>query len=155
MLEFDGPWRFNSPSELPDGAFRELVSFATRIADQGDEWDVLETFKSYFAPAAGETYHRSSSCSWAETDLQRLMSNAAQNAPLFIEAFYEACCAVKEVGVAVPDVATINRVLTKHETGFEVHPPRLIRSGRETASEPVRAPSVGEPGEHRNPTFFG
>ena len=144
MLEFDGSWRFNSPGELPDEACRELVSFATRIADQGDTWEVLETFKRYFAPAGGETYYRSSNCGWADTDLQRLMSDAARNAPLFIEAFYEACYAAKEVGVAVPDVATLNRVLKKHEAGFEVHPPRLVCSNAETVPVPDRTPSVSE-----------
>lgn len=55
MLEFDGSWRFNSPGELPEEAFREFVGFATRIAEQGDtwevRWEVLETFKRYFAAA--------------------------------------------------------------------------------------------------------
>ena len=125
-------------------ACHELCGFVATAAASGEEWKILETFKRYFAPAAGESYTRSSTTSWAETDLRRLMFEATKNAPLFIEAFYDACDAAREAGDTVPSVGALNRVLVKHETGFEVHPPRLIRSGAETAPEPVRAKSIGE-----------
>ena len=72
------------------------------------------------------------------------MFDAAKNAPRFIEAFYDACEEARKKGADVPDTAALNRVLVKHKTGFEVHPPRLIRSEAETMSEPVTAPSVSE-----------
>lgn len=144
MLEFDPSWRFDSPAELPPEACREFFRFACISATLGDEWKVLETFKMHFADAADESYHRSSTCSWAETDLERLMSSATGNAPLFIESFYEACLVAKEAGVPVPDVATLNRVLLKYETGFVIHPPRIVRSGAEDSSLPVQSASVRE-----------
>jgi len=52
---------------------------------------VYEHFKDFFAAASGTTASSSSSTSWAETDMNAYMSAAQQNAPLFIEAFYDAC----------------------------------------------------------------
>jgi hypothetical protein len=56
------------------------------------------------------------------------MGQAAANAPLFIEAFYDACEALRreDSNIAVPDVNHINRVLSKHETGYEISPPDLL-----------------------------
>ena len=144
MLDFDSSWRFDSPAELPPEACREFFRFTRRSATLGDEWEVLESFKMHFADAADETYHRSSTCSWAETDLERLMSSVTRNAPLFIESLYEACLEAKEVGVPVPDVDALNRVLLRHQAGFVLHPPRIVRSDTEVSALPVRSPSVRE-----------
>ena len=144
MLEFDSAWRFDSPAKLPSEACREFFRFACRSATLGDQWKVLETFKMHFADAADESYCRSSSCSWAETDLERFLSSATRNAPLFIESFYEACLAVEDAGAPVPDVDALNRVLLRHEAGFVIHPPRIVRSDTETSAPPVRSPSVRE-----------
>jgi hypothetical protein len=64
----------------------------------------------------GQTSSWSSSASWAESDLDSYMSDAAANAPLFIEAFYDACETLHHTrpDYAVPDVALINRVLANH-----------------------------------------
>lgn len=91
MLHFDGAWRFDTPGPIPDGvvdAFDELIG---RIVAQGERRSLLEHFKGHFAGAAGVPHHYSSSTSWAEDDLRRLLPQAAANAPLFIEAFYNAC----------------------------------------------------------------
>ena len=144
MLEFDPAWRFDSPGEMPVEACREFLGFACRAAKLGDEWDILETFKRHFASAAGESYVRSSTRSWANSDLERLMLDAADNAPLFLEALHDACGSARRIGATVPDVAALNRVLFKHEAGFVIDPPRIVRSDTETYSPPIRSPSVRE-----------
>jgi hypothetical protein len=45
---------------------------------------------------AGNPYHVSSNESWAASDLDRVMDEAAANGPLFINAFYTACEQLKQ-----------------------------------------------------------
>src|SRR5271166_1704224 len=104
MLQFDKSWRFDSPGPIPGGvvnAFSELI--AKIVAGQENKWGVLERFKRHFADAAGIPSSSSSSASWAQTDLQRYMGLAADNAPLFIDAFFSACQELDAQSVAVPD----------------------------------------------------
>lgn len=49
------------------------------------------TFQGSFCAAAGAAHVWSSNESWAESDLWTYARKAAQNAPLFIEALYDAC----------------------------------------------------------------
>ena len=109
---------------------------------------MLEYFKAYFATAAGISGDRSSSENWAETDLWPLMERAAVNAPLFIEAFYDACEALRGRDLAAPDAAMINGVLSKHGVGFSIEPPHLKPVGREgtevVIEVPERPPTLAE-----------
>jgi hypothetical protein len=119
-----------------------------KIATQGNNWAVLEHFKDYFAPAAGTTSGPSSSASWAETDLDRYMRQAAANAPLFIEAFYDGCKNLKDENedLAVPDIGMINRLLAKHGVAYDIRPPLLLRRGFQNTAIPVpeKVPSLEE-----------
>jgi hypothetical protein len=128
MLNFNGAWRFDSPGEIPQGVSNAFSDLIGRIAAQGDRQEILEHFKSYFGDACGTSTSWSSSASWAETDLYRYMQDAAKNAPLFVEAFYEACENLRthhpELGL--PDLARINRVLFENQAGYEIRPPDLI-----------------------------
>lgn len=128
MLKFDGAWRFNSPGAIADGVQDEFFNLIRKVAAQGDRQRILEHFKHYFANATGSTSTWSSSASWAETDLGSCMSDAAANGPLFIEAFYDACTALKtrQPDFAVPDAAIINLVLARNNSGYDVRPPDLI-----------------------------
>ena len=126
MLEFNGAWRFESPSSIPSSVIYDLSALIGKITTQGDSQAILERFKSYFAGAAGTTSSWSSSTSWAESDLHTYMQEAASNAPLFIEAFYDACESLRKEDIAVPAVKIINRVLAKHDTGYEIQPPNLV-----------------------------
>ena len=146
MLKFNGAWRFDPPANIPSGVVNDFSDLIGRIATQGDRHDILEHFKVYFAQAAGTTSNRSSSESWAESDLQNYMQQAAVNAPLFIEAFYDACEALGEKDVAVPNVVIMNRVLAKHEAGYEIRPPDLISRNTEATPIPVpeKPPSLDE-----------
>src|SRR2546427_1216959 len=125
MLKFNGAWRFKPPSdgalynsEMPRGAVNDCFELIGKVATQGDRKNMLEHFKTYFASAAGISDGSSSSTSWAETDLRSYMETAAANAPLFIEAFYGACEALRERGdpdFFAPDAAMINEVLVAHD----------------------------------------
>jgi len=128
MLNFDGSWRFDSPGPIPDevsNAFFELIG---RIATPDNRKTILEHFKDYFASAAGTSSSYSSSTSWAESDLLGYMSQAATNAPLFIEAFYDGCqsLANETPPIAVPDLNRINRILSDAQSGYQIEPPNLI-----------------------------
>jgi hypothetical protein len=67
------------------------------------------------------------------------MQAAAENAPLFIQAFYDTCEQLKAAGTPVPDVAFINRTLAKGTAGYEIQPPNLIAvAGDRGIIEPVQ-----------------
>jgi hypothetical protein len=155
MLEFNGRWRFQPPADgtlrnrsIPNEAVWAFVEQISRAATQGPRQEILEHFKGYFCTASGSTHVWSSSESWAETDLQREMAHASENAPLFIEAFYDACTAFRSRGERffAPDAAMINELCSRFGIGYEVRPPELIL--RETATPivpvPERPPTLSE-----------
>jgi hypothetical protein len=153
VLKFNGAWRFRPP---PDGQFRnqtiptegveDFYRIINRVATQGNRQDVLEHFKGSFCAAAGTTYVRSSCESWAETDLRKSMDQSAENAPLFIEAFYDACQTITRVNkdYYAPDAQMINAVLQDHNIGYEVKPPFLASRDAEM-SPSLCPPGLGDP----------
>ena len=75
------------------------------------------------------------------------MSDAASNAPMFIEAFYDACESLQRAhsDYAVPDVQMINRVLAKCNAGYQIQPPDLIsQSTPETIEVAHEPPSLDQ-----------
>jgi hypothetical protein len=149
-LRFPGIWRFTPPPdgsyincEIPDTAIREFIDIIDKVSGQGQRWHILEHFKSFFG-----TSSRSSSESWAESDLRSAMEHAAKNAPLFIEAFVNACDSLKTSGEGwfAPDATFINPVLAKHHIGYEIRPPDLV--ARDLGSTPipvaVATPTIAE-----------
>lgn len=127
MLKFEHSWRFDSPGSIPTGVETGIFELIGRVASRGTRQDTLEHFKGYFANAAGIACYRSSNESWAETDLDTYMGHAAENAPLFIEAFYDACEALRSSGdVAVPGVDKMNRVLSENAAKYEIQLPNLV-----------------------------
>jgi hypothetical protein len=140
MLQFESNWRFASPGSAPQGVVNAFYDFIQKIASQGNSWHIAELFKSHFGDASG-----SSSESWAWTDLNDRMQRAADNAPLFIEAFYEGCgaCANGAPPLAVPELPLINRVLMESDAGYEIQPPLLIATRSYTAiTVPQQTPSL-------------
>jgi hypothetical protein len=126
-LKFDAAWRFEAPpGKIPRAAVEEFSALISKITAQHDLRETLEHFKDFFAAAAGTTSFWSTDVGWAETDLRRYMSQAADNPPLFIEAFYEGCAALAAKDVAVPSVGVMNKVLAKHGLGYRIEPPQLI-----------------------------
>lgn len=143
-LKFKGEWRFKPPSDgafvneqIPAAAVSEVIDLIMKVATQGPRQDVLEHFKGYFCGAAGAAHVRSSSESWSERDLRTYATEAARNAPLFIEAFCDACAAFGkgDEDLYAPDVDTINELLAKHRIGYTIRPPLL--EARETSTQLV------------------
>lgn len=129
MLKFDGDWRFEAPKAIPKEVESDFLDLIGRIASQASSRkEVLEHFKYYFARAGGVTAYHSSSESWAESDLRDYMCSVGKNAPLFIEAFYDACqdLGQDEREFTVPSIQRINRILTERKAGYEIRPPHLI-----------------------------
>ena len=148
MLNFDGSWRFDSPGEMPARAVWDFSELIGKIASQVERRQpILEHFKGYFANACGSASSWSTSESWAATDLDNYMRHAAANAPLFIEAFYDAWAALRinNPTLMLPDLARINRVLFEQETGYEIQPPNLVsRNPQVTIAVPERVVSLDE-----------
>lgn len=147
MLNFNPAWRFASPGVIADGVPGELFIFIKKVASQHpNRQHVIEHYKRYFADAAGRPSYTSTSLSWAESDLDSYMTDAAANAPLFIEAFYDAGISLQMANplFVVPDVATINGILAKHDAGYELAPPALIARNPQPVPIPVqeRPPSL-------------
>src|SRR5690349_10705027 len=111
MLKFDPKWRFQPPPDgdhlhgaVPKEIVREVDTLIGRIATQGNRWDIIEHFKGAFLRATGSSHVWSSNESWAESDLWSAMDRATENAPLFIEALYDACDELRAQGMATPEV---------------------------------------------------
>jgi hypothetical protein len=146
-LRFSGAWRFHPPpngtfinSAIPTEVTNEFSVLIGRTATQGDRQAVLEHFKGYFCTAVGTTHVWSSNAGWAETDLSNYMYDAANNAPLFIEAMVDACRTVQTLGdhFYAPDDAMLNQILANHRVGYEIRGDELVM--RETAGTVVIVP---------------
>ncbi|MBV7474083.1 hypothetical protein [Pseudoxanthomonas sp. PXM05] len=146
-LRFPGTWRFTPPpdgafinSSIPDTAVWEFAEVIEKVISQGtDRWLLLEHFKGSFG-----TSSRSSSESWAESDLHSAMRHAAENAPLFVEQLVNGFeqLQTRQPQWFIPNADFINRVLAKNNIGYEIRPPDLV--AREAGSKPVPV-SVPEP----------
>jgi hypothetical protein len=148
MLNFNPAWRFASPGTIANGVPDDFFVFIKKVAAQHpNRQHVIEHYKTYFAGAAGRPSYTSTSLSWAESDLNDYMNEAAGNAPLFIEAFYDAGDSMQRTNpqVAVPDVGTINHILAKHGAGYELQPPDLIsRNPQAAITAQDRPPSLDQ-----------
>jgi hypothetical protein len=145
MLNFNTEWRFDSPEPISPKVREGFSALIKRCVVADNAKDVYEHFKQFFAVAAGTTASSSSSTGWAETDLDSYMSEASENAPLFIEAFFEGCQALPQ-SFPRPSLARINRVLEESNSGWLIKPPLLIRLGDdfEPRSEPIPVQELPE-----------
>jgi hypothetical protein len=145
-LNFPGAWRLKPPddgrfvnSTVPNAAIEKCIDIIMKITTQGDRQKGLEHFKRYFAATAGIPYNRSSSESWALSDLWTVSQKAAENAPLFIQAIYDG---VKNyVGDDPEDweayVELLNEFLEEHEIGYAIRPPNLELREEAAAVVPI------------------
>jgi hypothetical protein len=157
VLNFDPSWRFKSPGEIAPGVIGEFTVLINRVAGQyGNRKPIIEHYKSYFADAAGRPSYHSSSLSWAESDLRDYMREAGENAPLFIEAFFDAGQALKKQNpeLVVPDVETINYHLNSHDAGYELDPPQLIARAGPPPITIEDLPPLGCAGQRDNRTII-
>ena len=74
------------------------------------------------------------------------MEGAAKNAPLFLEAFHDACESLRQHGeIYAPDAAMINEVCDLNSIGYIIQPPDLIPRGSDLLVEvPKKPPSLKE-----------
>ena len=140
MLQFDGRWRFDSPGPIEAAVqegFRDLIN---RVCGQGQRKAILEHFKARFCAAANTEYWPSTNERFASEDLDRDMARAETNAPVFIEAFWDACqeLRARNPAMVVPDAGNITdgaRLEVDLATGLV----RDVSSGCEYRGEPVPA----------------
>lgn len=154
MLKFDARWRFAPPkdgeyknAEIPDKALREFLTTIEKVAAHGDRWGVFEEFKKAYSAACGESYMQSSGESWAESDMESIVRQAAENAPLFLDAFYTACESLRTSEFFTPDASMINAICEKHKIGYVLRPPQLFlreELGATTVAVPGHAPTLAE-----------
>lgn len=105
-------------SSLAVGDFLYLAQRITSTLLDGQQ--IIETFKKYFCKASSEHYARSSSLSWAKSDLERHASSASSDAPGFIAAFCDACEDLGANDIAVPDHSHVNKLLEKHNVPYRI-----------------------------------
>lgn len=98
---------------------------------------VFEEYKRAFCRVSGEPYHSSSSEGWAESDLGLAARKAAENAPGFIQAFFEACEALQGRGAVVPDHSLINHLLAQQHVPFRIEDGQLVASSQFVAPPDV------------------
>jgi hypothetical protein len=113
---------------ITQSVISEFDALIRKVAAQGDRQDLIEHFKGFFCGAIGAAHYRSSSESWAHSDLATYMQEIAGTPALFLEAFYDACEALRANGkYEVPSIELVNEILRRHHVNFEVRPPRLVR----------------------------
>jgi hypothetical protein len=83
-LQYPSEWRFNDGGgRMPEPVVGELAALVERVASQAnDPQPVYEIFKYRFGNP-----NRSSSASWAQSDMVDAMNNAKRSIPEFIESY--------------------------------------------------------------------
>lgn len=148
-LKYPIAWRAFPPENgvyinksMPPEAVEELLGYIRKLSIQGSRWDIFEHFKSYISSSLGNPHYRSSSESWAESDLVTSLDSAAENAPLLIEAFHEACASLKRKNpeLWIPDDELINTTLKKNNVGYRIQGTRLV--SLESSPPAIPAPAA-------------
>lgn len=122
------PLQMASELRFPMGASTPLSSAAVddflvlvrRITSTSGQKQILETFRKYFCRASGKSYWRSSSLSYAESDLSYDAYEASSDAPSFIAAFCDACEYLGNMDITVPNQINVNNILQKHNVLFRI-----------------------------------
>ena len=117
-----------SAEALDGDAMADLLAMAKKIQSPLSYKSVLETFKTHFGRSTGEGSSTSSSADWAESDLWRIARDAANDAPSFIAAFFDACEQLAAGGATIPDEVQINSVLTKYGCRYRILDGELVTS---------------------------
>ncbi len=147
MLRMNPDWHFDSPGPIEPGVISTFLNFIARMAGQDSSKQVLELFKRRFAAAADVPYFPSSNLSWAQTDLERVMNAAADNAPLFISSFVAGCEELRQmnIGLPVPDVGRVNRALNEGGAAYQIRGDELIATRTPIVVDvPSKSPSLDQ-----------
>jgi hypothetical protein len=141
MLKFNRQWRFKTPGAIPRKVDEQFYQIINQLS-QGSQ-EVFEQFKKTFGAASGNSPSISSSASWASSDLNNYMSEAAANAPLYIEAFYDGWNALGPSYPAI-DVDVINSILAESESRYQIKGDELLFDGPELIPSPESPKSLLE-----------
>jgi len=84
----------------------------------------FELFKAKFT--GGQS--KSSSESWASSDLHSAMMSASDYAPVFIRAFWDGCAQIQTTHpeIGLPDADVVNQILCEHEVPYEASQPAVL-----------------------------
>ena len=101
-LHYPGHWKFDGIGvEISNKALSSFTELVLKTAAGPRRREILDEFKSAFGRSGW-----SSSEDWAETDLCSAMSDASDNAALFIDCLWNGIEAVDSWGVPVPSART-------------------------------------------------
>jgi hypothetical protein len=146
MLQFPPKWRFEAPryadqrrNAIPPDAIAEFMRLIKIVSSQGPEKQILEHYKRRFSTAIGVPYYPSSSSGWAETDLELVLTQAAQNPPVFVEAFYDAgeILRTEPESRSIPDVEMTNDILNRHGLALKIEGTNLVAADAATLAIPI------------------
>ena len=128
-LRYPSQWRFDGgpiPS-LSTQAVGALYTLAIQVSGSApDQQEALEVFKQQVAAAAGIASHPSSGLSWAQSDLDRTLTEARGNAATFLDGYWSAIESLHDDGLSCPSAEIVNAILAKHEVPLRVEPPSLL-----------------------------
>lgn len=137
MLNFNMRWRFRAPADdefhhgvIPAEACQQFSALIRRFNPAGNQ-NVWEAFKERFRAVTNEYYGPSTNAYFAQYDCREALNNAAANAPMFIEAFYDVLVELQAGGI-VPDFPAadlINELLAEHRIGYRVRGLDLVAVG--------------------------
>jgi serine/threonine protein kinase len=126
-LKYPPDWKYEGfPHQISNEAHREFIDLIDMMIEGAERpKSIYEDFKSAFGDTSS-----SSDPSWAQTDMQRAISGATQNAARYVASFYSGMESAKERGIDVPSVKKLNGILTKHGVPLVIEPPHLrLRDG--------------------------
>ena len=135
VLRFNNSWRASPPSDgrfknqrAPEQLIQIFLNLALKVGTQGSRKTVIELFKSHIAPISGRSQSQSSDETWAIYDLEQMLVDAGDNAPLLIEGFYDACEAIRRRHPDwwIPDSNAINDALMRTSTGYQIQGQDLV-----------------------------
>ena len=112
---------------LGDEAKYSFVILLRKVQGAGSRKATLEVFKRHFARARGSTCSPSSDVGLAEYDRDKYVDSAAEDAPTFIAAFYDACEELAgSPNSEVPTDSVINSILSRHGLPYQVEQGLLV-----------------------------
>ncbi|WP_319380552.1 abortive infection family protein [Thiomicrorhabdus sp.] len=136
QMESELKFPMGSTTSLSEQSVNDFVSLIKRVSGAMDRQRIIEVFKQHFCKVSGDYYARSSSLSWAESDMCSQAQNAAKDAPNFIAAVYEALEELEHSGATVPTVQHINQILQNNQDHYQIIDDQLIQTvGGVTAPE--------------------
>lgn len=123
-----------STTPLSDKSLDDFLSLIRKVSGPMSQQHIIEIFKRHFCKVSGDYYARSSSLSWAESDMSSQAKKAAEDAPNFIAAVYEALEELGHGGFNVPSEQHINQILLNNQDHYQIIDEQLIQAAGNVAA---------------------